>query len=189
MKILSNFVKNKSILTVLAALITIDILSVVIFCKSVINYPVHNFNEVVPGILYRSAQPDPDRWPVLRDKYHIRAVINFRYDDPGDEAMQFEKEFCKDNNIKLVRIALDAAAPTKEELKKFMDTIQDPDNQPVLVHCELGRSRTGVMVAAYRIKQNGWSAEKAIEESHIFKKNMRPIYVKYLRSLQYQRIH
>ena len=182
-KNLTGALKNKSVLTVLAALIAIDVVSVVIFCKSLSDYPVHHFDEVIPGVLYRSAQPDTERWPVLRDEYKIRTVVNFRFDDPGDESMIFEKEFCKANNIKLVRLALDDNPPTEEELKTFLDIVKNPANQPVLVHCELGRSRTGVMVAAYRIKGNGWSAEKAIEESRNYKQNIRPVYARYLEKL------
>ncbi|HNX26688.1 MAG TPA: dual specificity protein phosphatase family protein [Phycisphaerae bacterium] len=173
-------------LTVLVVLIVIDVVSLVVFFKLLSNYPVHHFDEVIPGVLYRSAQPDPERWKVLRDQYHIHTVVNFRYDDPGDEGMMFEKQFCKDNNIKLIRIALDDAPPTEKELTEFLNIVKNPANQPVLVHCELGRSRTGVMVAAYRIKCDGWTAAKAIEESKHFKQNIRPVYVDYLNKIASQ---
>jgi protein tyrosine/serine phosphatase len=36
--------------------------------------------------------------------------------------------------------------------------------QPVLVHCFLGRDRTGIVVGAYRITHDGWDAQRAIKE-------------------------
>jgi protein tyrosine/serine phosphatase len=36
---------------------------------------------------------------------------------------------------------------------------------PVFVHCEHGSDRTGTLCACWRIKFDGWSAVKAIEES------------------------
>lgn len=182
-KELQSLFKNKPVMAVLVALIVIDVVSIVVFCKSLSNYPVHHFDEVIPGVLYRSAQPDIERWEVLRDKYHIRTVVNFRPDDLGDEEMAFEKEFCKNNNIRLVRIVLGNDPPTPEQLDEFLTILKDPKNQPVLVHCELGRSRTGVMVAAYRIKCSGWSAEQAIKESKHFKQNIRPLYADYLKKI------
>ena len=110
-------------------------------------------------------------------------MVSFRYYDPCDNAVIVEEKFCKNNKIKLIRIAMDADLPTDKQLKLFLDTVNNPANQPVLVHCEYGRSRTGVMVAAYRIKSSGWSAEKAIEESHEFKINMRLVYEDYLREI------
>lgn len=36
--------------------------------------------------------------------------------------------------------------------------------KPILVHCKHGSDRTGCILAAYRIVQNGWTKEEAIKE-------------------------
>jgi protein tyrosine/serine phosphatase len=36
------------------------------------------------------------------------------------------------------------------------------------VHCRFGEDRTGVMVAAYRIAQQHWTAEQAVQEMYSF---------------------
>jgi protein tyrosine/serine phosphatase len=40
----------------------------------------------------------------------------------------------------------------------------DPAQQPVFVHCQGGRHRTGVMTALYRITHDSWTADQAYEE-------------------------
>jgi protein tyrosine/serine phosphatase len=42
--------------------------------------------------------------------------------------------------------------------------VRDPANQPLLVHCEQGFHRTGILCAAYRLAINGWSVEQALTE-------------------------
>ena len=34
--------------------------------------------------------------------------------------------------------------------------MDDPDSYPVLIHCNAGLNRTGVMVAVYRMEYQGW---------------------------------
>jgi protein tyrosine/serine phosphatase len=47
--------------------------------------------------------------------------------------------------------------------------VNDPANQPVYVHCVGGRHRTGVMTAAYRMTQDGWTADRAFSEMKQYK--------------------
>lgn len=145
--------------------------------------PVHHFGVVVDGVLYRSAQPDPRQWQQLHHRYGIRTVINLR-DPETDEAWAlFEKKFCAENGIRLVNLPVGPDRLTAEELRTVVETVSDPASQPVLVHCELGKSRTGVVIAAYRIVAQGWSDEAAIAESQRYKEIMNPGYAAYLKEL------
>ncbi len=58
----------------------------------------------------------------------------------------------------------DAAPPPPGVFDRFLALIDDVARRPVLVHCEQGFHRTGLMVAAYRIGRLGWSLETAIDE-------------------------
>lgn len=44
----------------------------------------------------------------------------------------------------------------------------DPANQPVFVHCRHGQDRTGIVVAAYRMKVDKWSLPDAETEMQAF---------------------
>ena len=46
--------------------------------------------------------------------------------------------------------------------------MNDPANQPVYVHCQGGRHRTGVMTAIYRLTHDGWNADRAFAEMKLY---------------------
>ena len=63
----------------------------------------------------------------------------------------------------------DAEAPTQTDLRRFVQIVNDPANQPVYVHCAGGKRRTGVMAAVYRMTPDGWSADHAFKEMKQYK--------------------
>ena len=50
----------------------------------------------------------------------------------------------------------------------IIDIMKNPDNQPVYIHCRQGQDRTGIIVAAYRMKVDGWSFKNAEAEMQSF---------------------
>ena len=63
---------------------------------------------------------------------------------------------------------LDNAAPTSAQLVEFLDYVTNPAHQPAYVHCQQGKGRTGVAVAAYRMAVEGQSVEAALAEAQRF---------------------
>ena len=51
---------------------------------------------------------------------------------------------------------------------QFLKTLRENSNQKVFVHCRLGEDRTGMMVAAYRMADEGWTADEAMAEMQKF---------------------
>ena len=62
--------------------------------------------------------------------------------------------------------------PTSAQLAQFLKIVNDRASQPVYVHCVGGRHRTGVMTAAYRMTQDGWTADQAFKEMKQYKFGM-----------------
>ena len=54
--------------------------------------------------------------------------------------------------------------PVEAAVQQFLKLVNDPANQPVFVHCQGGRHRTGTMTAVYRITKDGWTADRAYAE-------------------------
>jgi protein-tyrosine phosphatase len=46
--------------------------------------------------------------------------------------------------------------------------LHENSGKKVFVHCRLGDDRTGMMTAAYRIAEEGWTAHEAMEEMKAF---------------------
>ncbi len=119
-----------------------------------------NIGRVAPGIL-RGAQPAPEGYETLR-RMGIRTVVNLRL-------RHGEKEAVEAAGMRSVEIPFDtmkSVDPAK--VARVLDVMTDPRNRPLFVHCAQGKDRTGLVVAVYRIKVDGWSREEAEAEMDAF---------------------
>ena len=118
---------------------------------------IDNFGQV-SDVYYRGAQPKGADYKALAG-IGIRTVIDLSNDQQGEAAS------VQAAGMKFVRIPLTtSAAPAAAAVEKFLALVSDPANQPVYVHCQGGRHRTGVMTAAYRMSHDRWTADQAFAE-------------------------
>lgn len=119
---------------------------------------IDNFG-VVNDHYYRGAQPTPADFPDLA-ALGVKTVIDLTRDGRDDE-----KGLVEAAGMKFVRIPLTTTeAPAGMAITQFLALVTDPANQPVYVHCQGGRHRTGTMTAIYRMTQEGWTPARAYEE-------------------------
>jgi len=116
---------------------------------------VPNLHRVSPS-LYRSAQPTPEGMKRLED-LGIKTVVSLR-------AFHSDREPLAATSIKYQRISVKSWHIEKEDVLQFLKLVTNPENQPVLVHCQHGADRTGTMCAVYRMVVEGWSKEEAVKE-------------------------
>lgn len=149
------------------------------------NYPVHHFAVVAEGVLYRSGQPPTGRWEDVQRRCRLKTVISVREIKPDAPWYIEEERFCREQNIKLIRTPLLEKNFDDAMLYEFVAQVIDPNNQPVLVHCEAGSRRTGVAVAAYRVLVDGWDVDRAVAEAATlrFVPEQNPISIAALRRL------
>jgi uncharacterized protein (TIGR01244 family) len=125
------------------------------------------FGCVEAGALYRSAQPTPKQLDRIISKYGIRTIVNLRrpQDDgrENDAEIREEEKLAAARGVKFVNIPY-TDKDRQQHIAKFLDVAADPSNRPILVHCSAGKERSGVMVAAYRIRRHGWTLEQALRE-------------------------
>jgi protein tyrosine phosphatase (PTP) superfamily phosphohydrolase (DUF442 family) len=67
-----------------------------------------------------------------------------------------------------INVVVDTHANDESEEKKFLKVLHENQGKKVFVHCRLGDDRTGMMVAAYRMADEGWSADEAMNEMREF---------------------
>ena len=123
-----------------------------------------NLYQVSP-VLYRSAQPGIDGLEILNQQLarrygmpmEIKTVISLR-NNAGDGTL------VKPVGVRYEQIRFDTWHVKDEDVKRFLQLVRDPKNQPILLHCKHGADRTGMMVAIYRVVEQGWSKQAAIAE-------------------------
>jgi formylglycine-generating enzyme required for sulfatase activity/protein tyrosine phosphatase (PTP) superfamily phosphohydrolase (DUF442 family) len=125
---------------------------------------IPNYAEVSEGKLLRGGQPDADGAAWLESR-GVRTVVDLRTD--VDRAMQWETPDWADSPVRKLDISIpDMTDPSMAQVEQFIQTVNDPDNQPVYVHCKAGMGRTGTMVSCWKISQ-GASLEEALAwENH-----------------------
>jgi protein tyrosine/serine phosphatase len=120
----------------------------------VLSENLHNWYQV-DQLVYRSEQPDAEAMAEV-EKFGIRRVLTLReYHDDEDET--------KASGLQIFRIPMNAAKIETKDVVQALKIIKASD-EPILVHCWHGSDRTGTVIAMYRIVEQGWSKEAAIDE-------------------------
>jgi len=126
-------------------------------------YPPQNFG-MVEEDLYRSSAPTSVNFPFL-DTLKLKTIIYLSPDDPSDKLYQF----CEEQSIAVIRPAEDVTTQSKlmtlpeEAVIQSLDTLLDRRHYPVLVSCQLGRHKTGMVIGCLR-KLQGWSLSSIFAE-------------------------
>jgi tyrosine-protein phosphatase SIW14 len=119
---------------------------------------IDNFG-MVNANYYRGGQPKGHDFADLK-ALGVKMVIDLAEEGDKSEGANVEAA-----GMKFVRIPLTTGdAPPQAAIDRFLKLVNDPANQPVYVHCMGGRHRTGALTAAYRMTEDGWTADQAFSE-------------------------
>ncbi len=149
-----------------------------------------NLARVAPGI-YRGGRPLlAEGGAESLQQLHIAKVINLQGGDltssmqkwtdwptlllrmePGEAlgAIVAEGEAMKKIGAEMIHTPLDSLDPIDAreagELRQILDLLDAADEaHPIYVHCEHGKDRTGLVLALYRVRHDGWSPARAAAE-------------------------
>ncbi|HLA10202.1 MAG TPA: tyrosine-protein phosphatase [Pyrinomonadaceae bacterium] len=116
----------------------------------------------VNSVLYRGAQPKRGGLERLA-KLGIKTILDLR--GAGDRARAQEQE-AVGLGIRYFNVPIKwYGRPTDQQVDRALQIINAPENHPVFVHCGHGVDRTGLMIAVYRIAQEGWTSSAAKAEA------------------------
>jgi protein tyrosine phosphatase (PTP) superfamily phosphohydrolase (DUF442 family) len=124
---------------------------------------------VQPHALYRDGNQSPCQFETAVRKVRPKVVVSLVDDNEvaDEEKPQFqaEQKFLAERGVRLERIPIKLGGwPSKADVERFIQVASNAENQPVLVHCAQGVRRTGMMVAAYQMKQMGYDRARAKAE-------------------------
>lgn len=145
-------------------------------------YHAKRFQEVRPGVLYRTGQPSEEGFRYLVRSKHIKTIVTLQsfepklrqgHYDPGQPSGRMESEFAHDLHVKFEHWPLGDEAcwpwPAPWHFEAFFKLLDEPANHPVLLHCQGGRHRTGTLSAIYRLEYDRWPVDRVLKEMYSFK--------------------
>ena len=110
-----------------------------------------NFHVVDKGILYRSAQLDNSQLKNKIENYGIRTIINLRGENPTRAWYVEEMKAVKATDVHQVNFALSSGKElTKTQIEQLIALLRDSP-RPILVHCQAGADRSGLVSALYEL--------------------------------------
>ncbi|MBA3994779.1 MAG: hypothetical protein C0469_14770 [Cyanobacteria bacterium DS2.3.42] len=137
----------------------------------VLSQVIPNFGVVTPFLL-RGAQPSQEGFAALKAA-GVKTVITLR---DGKKDIEREKASVEALGMKSVSIPLSVFKGVKDaDMERFLKVVNDPQQQPVFVHCRQGQDRCGTMVGIYRLTQQSWTASDAYKE--MLKYGFHPMFV------------
>lgn len=116
----------------------------------------------VSANLYRGGEPTPSALEALR-KMGIDVIVDLRR---GHDTV--EESIVAKLGMKYISIPTRCPFPQDEPIARFLRIVEENREKKIFVHCRLGEDRTGVAIAAYRIAEQGWSAQEADKEVKAF---------------------
>lgn len=130
-------------------------------------YPPENFAHVI-GNIYRSSFPRSENISFFKQHLKLKSILVLLSDDYPEELLNLYKK----HDIELFTCAIQGNKEPfiniqDETVNKALRIILNPDNHPILIHCNKGKHRTGTIVGCIRKLQN-WSLTMIFDEYRRF---------------------
>ncbi len=127
------------------------------------NIKIDNFGQMDERF-YRGAQPLESDYQSLKD-LGVTTVIDLRNDPTA-----YEKGDVEALGMKYVNIPMSGwKSPQQQDVDSFLALVNNPETGKFYVHCKAGIHRTGVVGAAYRYTNYGWSYDQVYKEMKDYK--------------------
>jgi protein tyrosine phosphatase (PTP) superfamily phosphohydrolase (DUF442 family) len=118
---------------------------------------LRNFSVVTPT-LYRGGQPTSEGFRMLASM-GVDIVVNLRVTH-----REGERQEVTELGMQYVEISWNCFDPQDSDIVKFLMLVRQNPGKKIFVHCQTGDDRTGMEIAAYRMAEQGWTAERALQE-------------------------
>jgi tyrosine-protein phosphatase SIW14 len=121
---------------------------------------LQNFAQINPT-LFRGGRPTEEGLACLQ-KMGVTIVISL------EGKYKVLRKPVERLGMQYVSMFWECSFPKDEIFARFLQLLRDNPGKKVFVYCHYGNDRTSMMIAAYRIAEQGWSAEEAKEEMKDF---------------------
>jgi protein tyrosine/serine phosphatase len=108
-----------------------------------------NFHTVVPGEMYRSAQPSGEDVAAYAARYGIRSIINLRGENAQTEWYREEVAASQSSKVQHFDFRMSANHELTPDRAQELVAMMRNAPKPVLIHCMHGADRSGLAAALY----------------------------------------
>lgn len=123
---------------------------------------VVNYTRVDATVACAGATP-PEAMAELKER-GFAAVINFRTAGEQGATVDAGQAAAEAAGLKYYHLPFRQASA--EVAEQFLETVSDPANQPVFIHCG-SANRVGAMWLIKRVRLDGWSPDEALAEAEL----------------------
>ena len=128
----------------------------------------YHFKTVREGVLYRCGTLDASVLEEVIVQYGIKTVVNLRH-DRDQWAYDAEKRTTERLGAKFQDMPLlPITPPNDNELRAWLELMDDPNRLPILAHCEHGVTRTSMFTAVYLIEKEYGENRHVLENLESF---------------------
>lgn len=127
-----------------------------------------NFQTVVPGKVYRSGQLTQGQWVSYLQKYAIKSLLNLRGEQQGSDWYQGEVRMAAQLGVTHYDVKLSAIREVESAPLSAILAVMQQAPKPLLIHCQSGADRSGLVAAVYLFAIEGQRAEAAAQQLSLF---------------------
>ena len=112
---------------------------------------IGNFRAITPGEAYRSAQLESDKLEYYIKQYGIRSILNLRGENSEMQWYKDEMRASAAYGVAHYDIAMSSSRfPTDETIKELISILKTAP-RPILIHCQYGADRSGLVAAMWKV--------------------------------------
>jgi protein tyrosine/serine phosphatase len=127
-----------------------------------------NFHPITDGEAYRSAQLRGDKLEYYLKRYNIKSILNLRGGNHTADWYGEELTVSAANRIAHYDIALGSTKePDEKDVKQLMEIFREAP-RPILIHCQAGADRSGVVAAMWKVIVDKEPKSEAKKQLSIF---------------------
>jgi tyrosine-protein phosphatase SIW14 len=131
-----------------------------LFATPSLQAKIDRFQEVAPGI-WRGSEPKNQSDFEMLKGLGVQTIISLEW----DSGVKAERAQAHSNGFEFINIPIVAKdRPEDAAMAEIFKYLLSKEHQPIFLHCKLGKDRTGLVFALYRVKIQGWSPRAAYEE-------------------------
>jgi membrane-associated phospholipid phosphatase/protein tyrosine phosphatase (PTP) superfamily phosphohydrolase (DUF442 family) len=127
-----------------------------------------NLRVVVAGQAYRSGQMDAEEFTSVIERYDIKSILNLRGENPGTAWHQAEITTAQKWNVIHYDRSLGSGTPLTLAQMDELVTLLRQAPKPILIHCNGGADRSGLVAALYDFAIRGQKPADADKELSIW---------------------